>query len=63
MALALSRKNRKNVGPRGTTWRGFVITGGGNQKITQSLETVASYGDDPPDFHGAIGVSPSVWSR
>jgi hypothetical protein len=32
-------------------------TGGGNQKITQSLETVASYGDDPPDFQGAIGVS------
>lgn len=32
-------------------------TGGGNQKITQSLETVASYGDDPPDFQGAVGVS------
>jgi hypothetical protein len=32
-------------------------TGGGNQKITQSLETVGSYGDDPPDFQGAIGVS------
>jgi hypothetical protein len=32
-------------------------TGGGNQKITQSLETVGSYGDDPPDFQGAIGVN------
>jgi hypothetical protein len=32
-------------------------TGGGYQKITQSLETVASYGDDPPDFQGAVGVS------
>jgi hypothetical protein len=34
-------------------------TGGGTQKITQSLETVDSYappGDDPPDFQGAIGV-------
>jgi hypothetical protein len=32
-------------------------TGGGNQKITQSLETVGRYGEDPPDFQGAIGVS------
>lgn len=34
-------------------------TGGGTQKITQSLETIASYGDDPPDFGGAIGVTDS----
>jgi hypothetical protein len=35
-------------------------TGGGTQKITQSLATVASYappGEDPPDFKGAIGVN------
>jgi hypothetical protein len=32
-------------------------TGGGTQKINQSLETVGRYGDDPPDFKGAIGVS------
>jgi hypothetical protein len=32
-------------------------TSGGTTHITQSLETVASYGDDPPDFQGAIGVS------
>ena len=35
-------------------------TGGGNQKITQSLQTINSYappGEDPPDFKGAIGVS------
>jgi hypothetical protein len=53
-------KNRKNVGPRGTTWRGFVITGGGKTHMTQSLATVNSYalpGEDPPDFKGAIGVN------
>ncbi len=35
-------------------------TGGGTQHITQSLETVASYGLDgttPPDFKGAINVT------
>lgn len=35
-------------------------TTGGTQRITQSLETVASYapeGDEAPDFHGAIGVN------
>jgi hypothetical protein len=35
-------------------------TSGGTQKITQSLQTVASYappGDAAPDFKGAIGVS------
>lgn len=35
-------------------------TGGGNSRITQSLETIASYapgGFTAPDFQGAIGVS------
>ncbi len=35
-------------------------TGGGTQKVTQSLSTIASYapsGLTPPDFGGAIGVS------
>lgn len=35
-------------------------TGGGTTHITQSLNTVASYGEDPdkiPDFHGAINVN------
>jgi len=32
-------------------------TTGGTQHITQSLETVGSHGDNPPDFGGAIGVT------
>lgn len=32
-------------------------TTGGTAHITQSLETVQTYGDDPPDCKGAIGVN------
>jgi hypothetical protein len=32
-------------------------TSGGSQHITQSLETVATFGSSAPDFNGAIGVS------
>lgn len=32
-------------------------TSGGTQHITQSIETVATYGDAPADFDGAIGVN------
>jgi hypothetical protein len=54
----------------GGVWMGYVRyagidsdseftfdTGGGSAKITQSLTTVNTYGTNPPNFQGAIGVS------